>query len=117
MSRAHMVRTVAIVAAIASTVLGLAILLLDRRRLFPAVYVAMMLLAFALPALRLKAPTNGGIFIAMPVLAFVGYLLFKLMARTRLKLKTADFKQALAMAIVVFLIATYLFAVPKGFYL
>lgn len=117
MSRAHMVRTVAIVAAIASTVLGLAILLLDRRRLFPAVYVAMMLSAFALPALRLKAPTNGGIFIAMPVLAFVGYLLFKLMARTRLKLKTADFKQALAMAIVVFLIATYLFAVPKGFYL
>ena len=117
MGRAHAVKTVATVAAILAVVAGLAILLLDRKNLYPAVYGAMVLFAFAVPALCLKAPTNGGIFIGMPVAAFVGYLLFKLMGRNSLKLKALDFRQALGMALIVFILATYVFAVPKGFYL
>lgn len=117
MGRAHAVKTVAIVATIVAVVAGLAIIFLDRRKLYPFVYGAMVLFAFAAPALRLKAPTNGGIFIAMPAAAFVGYLLFKLMNRSSLKLKGLDFRQALGMALIVFVLATYVFAVPKGFYL
>lgn len=117
MGRAHAVKTVAIVATIVAVVAGLAIIFLDRRKLYPFVYGAMVLFAFAAPALRLKAPTNGGIFSAMPAAAFVGYLLFKLMNRSSLKLKGLDFRQALGMALIVFVLATYVFAVPKGFYL
>lgn len=117
MGRAHAVKTVATVLTILSAVAGLVILLLDRRKLYPVVYGAMVLFAFAAPALRLKAPTNGGIFIAMPVAAFVAYLLFKLMTRSSLKLKALDFRQGLGMALIVFVLATYIFAVPKGFYL
>ena len=117
MGRAHAVKTVATVLTILSVVAGLVILLLDRRKLYPVVYGAMVLFAFAAPALRLKAPTNGGIFIAMPVAAFVAYLLFKLMTRSSLKLKALDFRQGLGMALIVFVLATYIFAVPKGFYL
>ncbi len=117
MGRAHAVKTVATVLTILSVVAGLVILLLDRRKLYPVVYGAMVLFAFAAPALRLKAPTNTGIFIAMPVAAFVAYLLFKLMTRSSLKLKALDFRQALGMALIVFVLATYIFAVPKGFYL
>ena len=53
----------------------------------------------------------------MPVAAFVAYLLFKLMTRSSLKLKALDFRQGLGMALIVFVLATYIFAVPKGFYL
>ena len=117
MSRTSVVKTVAVAASVIAVVCGLALLLLDKGKLLPVVYVAMVLFAFAIPVARLKAPSNAGIFIGMPLVAFVGYLLFKLMTRSRLKLKTVDFKQALGMAIVVFVLATYFFAVPRGFYL
>lgn len=117
MSRTTSAKTVAVAASVIAVVCGLALLLLDKNKLLPVVYVAMVLFAFAVPVVRLKAPSNAGIFIGMPLLAFVGYLLFKLMTRSRLKLKTVDFKQALGMAIVVFVLATYFFAVPRGFYL
>ena len=110
-------KTVAVAASVIAVVCGLALLLLDKNKLLPVVYVAMVLFAFAVPVVRLKAPSNVGIFIGMPLLAFVGYLLFKLMTRSRLKLKAVDFRQALGMAIVVFVLATYIFAVPRGFYL
>ncbi|WP_077075477.1 hypothetical protein [Aedoeadaptatus urinae] len=117
MSHMSTARTIAIVAVVASVVCGLALLLLDKGKLFPVVYVAMVLFAFAVPVARLKVPSNVGIFIGMPILAFVGYLLFKLMSRGRLKLKSVDLRQALGMAIAVFVLATYLFAVPRGLYL
>ncbi len=117
MSRTTSAKTVAVAAAVIAVVCGLALLLLNKNKLLPVVYVAMVLFAFAIPVARLKAPSNAGIFIGMPLVAFVGYLLFKLMTRSRLKLKTVDFKQALGMAIVVFVLATYIFAVPRGFYL
>ena len=117
MSRTTSAKTVAVAAAVIAVVCGLALLLLNKNKLLPVVYVAMVLFAFAIPVVRLKAPSNAGIFIGMPLVAFVGYLLFKLMTRSRLKLKTVDFKQALGMAIVVFVLATYFFAVPRGFYL
>ena len=117
MSRTTTAKTVAVAASVIAVVCGLALLLLDKGKLLPVVYVAMVLFAFAIPVARLKAPSNAGIFIGLPLLAFVGYLLFKLMTRSRLKLKAVDFKQALGMAIVVFVLATYFFAVPRGFYL
>lgn len=117
MSRTTSAKTVAVAASVIAVVCGLALLLLDKGKLLPVVYVAMVLFAFAVPVVRLKAPSNVGIFIGMPLLAFVGYLLFKLMTRSRLKLKAVDFRQALGMAIVVFVLATYIFAVPRGFYL
>lgn len=117
MSRTSTAKTVAIAASVIAVVCGMALLLLDKGKLLPVVYVAMVLFAFAIPVARLKAPSNAGIFIGLPLLAFVGYLLFKLMTRSRLKLKAVDFRQALGMAIVVFVLATYIFAVPRGFYL
>lgn len=117
MSHMSTARNVAVVAVIVSVVCGLALLLLDKGKLLPVVYVAMVLFAFAIPVARLKVPNNAGIFIGLPLVAFVGYLLFKLMSRSRLKLKSLDFRQALGMAIAVFVLATYLFAVPRGFYL
>ena len=117
MSRTTSAKTVAVAASVIAVVCGLALLLLDKNKLLPVVYVAMVLFAFAVPVVRLKAPSNVGIFIGMPLVAFVGYLLFKLMTRSRLKLKAVDFRQALGMAIVVFVLATYIFAVPRGFYL
>lgn len=117
MSRTSTAKTVAIAASVIAVVCGMALLLLDKGKLLPVVYVAMVLFAFAIPVARLKAPINAGIFIGLPLLAFVGYLLFKLMTRSRLKLKAVDFRQALGMAIVVFVLATYIFAVPRGFYL
>ncbi|MDY3117984.1 MAG: hypothetical protein SOW18_00405 [Peptoniphilus sp.] len=117
MSRARVVKTVAVVASVLSFVLGVAVILFDKQKIFPFVYVAMVVFSFAIPAVRLQAPTNAGIFIGMPVAAFVGYLAFKLMTRSKMKLKAVDLRQALGMAIVVFILATYVFAVPKGFYL
>ena len=117
MSRTTMAKTVAVAASLIAVVCGLALLLLNKGKLLPVVYVAMVLFAFAIPVARLKAPSNAGIFIGLPLVAFVGYLLYKLMTRSRLKLKAVDFKQALGMAIVVFVLATYFFAVPRGFYL
>lgn len=117
MSRATTARTVAVAASVIAVVCGLALLLMNKGKLLPVVYVAMVLFAFAIPVARLKAPSNVGIFIGLPLAAFVGYLLYKLMTRSRLKLKAVDFKQALGMAIVVFVLATYIFAVPRGFYL
>ncbi len=117
MSRTSTAKTVAIAASVIAVVCGMALLLLDKVKLLPVVYVAMVFFAFAIPVARLKAPSNAGIFIGLPLVAFVGYLLFKLMTRSRLKLKAVDFRQALGMAIVVFVLATYIFAVPRGFYL
>ncbi len=116
-SRLNVVRTISIIACVVSAAGGLLIILTDRKKLYPFVYGGMVLFLLALPKALLQAPNNWAIFIVFPLIAFAGYLLYKLMRRPKLLIRSVDFRQGAGMAILVLILTTYLFAVTKGIYL
>lgn len=116
-SRLNVLRTLSIIACVVSAVGGFLIILADKNKLYPLVYGAMVLFSLALSKAMLQAPNNWATFLGFPLLAYGGYLLYKMMRRPRIIVKSLDFRQGAGMAILVLILSTYLFAVSKGFYL
>ena len=116
-SRLTLLRSISVIICAASALCGLLIIFTNRKKLLPGIYGAMMLFLLALPKAMLKSPNNWATFVAFPLFAFGGYILFKLMQRPNFQVKSVDFRQGVGMAILIFVISTYLFAVTKGFYL
>lgn len=115
-SRVKTVRTLSIAVSVLSALVGFAIIFSDKKTLYPFVYGAMVVFLMAIPSATRQAPTSLATFIVIPLMAYLGYVMYKLMRRADLKVKGIDFRQGSGMALLVFILSTYLFAVLNGFY-
>lgn len=61
-----------------------------------------------------KGLTNTAIFLILPILSYIGYLVNSLLYNEKMELKSKDFKQALGMTIVFFFLCVLIFIVPRG---
>ncbi|MDD7362805.1 MAG: hypothetical protein PUG99_01490 [Firmicutes bacterium] len=116
-SRMQTAKTVATILCVVSVVGGLFVILTDKKNKYSAVYAAMVVFLLALPTAKMQAPTKLATFLAIPLLAYVGFIMYKLMRRPGLQVKSIDFRQGSGMAILVFILSTYVFAILNGFYL
>ncbi|MDO5036955.1 MAG: hypothetical protein Q4E37_01505 [Tissierellia bacterium] len=76
-------------------------------------------LGFGLVLLTLYPAIGSGVsslgsMVIMPIMAFIGHLMVRLFPRKKLALEGKDFKQALALGLVFFFVATFVYIVPRG---